>query len=234
MKIIPSLILRYTLTTLALISVLNGAPVELVDIEGRKVVAEIVSQQGDRILIRKDDGKEYLFPVTKLTKETRDLLTEKIKEIDRMAEFKWKYHVTKDELTSSSIYFAVVKSINQVSFNFPYEGVQRGKLIQRTHPQHGKDLILQVEKGQMLVRSYEDSTVEVVFDQGSPISYRVSGPADHSTTSLFITDSQGFIESMLKAKKVKLSVPFYQQGNVVFEFNVSEFDSDSYLRLNPK
>ena len=208
---------------------MNGAPIELIDIEGRKMVAEIVSDQGSRVLIRKDDGKEYLLPFTRLTKETRDLIAEKVKENNRIAEFKWKYQVTKDELTSKSTYIAVVQSSNQVSFDFPYEGVQRGELIQRNHPQHGKDLILRVEKGQMLVRTYEDTTVEVVFDQGSPISYRVAAPADHSTTSLFIRDSQRFIESMLKAKKVKISVPFYKQGNVVFDFDVSGFDSDRYL-----
>jgi hypothetical protein len=90
-------------------------------------------------------------------------------------------------------------------------------------------LILGVKKGQMLVRSYEDATVKVVFDEGPPISYKVTGPADHSTTSLFFRDYQGFVGRMLKAKKVKISVPFYQQGNVVFEFNVSDFDSDRYL-----
>ena len=146
-----------------------------------------------------------------------------------LAEFKWKYHVTTDELTSKPTYLSVVQSINQVSFDFPYQGIQRGELMLRTHPQHGKDLILRVEKGQMLVRSYEDTTVKVVFDEGSPISYRVVGPSDHGTTSLFIRDYSGFVSRMIKAKKVKVSVPFYQQGNVVFEFNVSDFDSDRYL-----
>ena len=146
-----------------------------------------------------------------------------------LAEFKWRYHVTTDELTSKPTYLAVVKSINQVSFDFPYQGIQRGALMLRTHPQYGKDLILRVEKGQMLVRSYEDTAVKVVFDEGSPISYRVVGPSDHGTTSLFIRDYSGFVGRMMKAKKVKVSVPFYQQGNVVFEFNVSDFDSDRYL-----
>lgn len=147
----------------------------------------------------------------------------------RLAEFKWKYQVTKDELTSKPTYLAVVPSINQINFDFPYQGAQRGTLMLRTHPQHGKDLIVQVEKGQMLVQSYQDTTVKVVFDGGSPISYRVVGPADHGSTSLFFRDYQGFVGKMLKAKTVKISVPFYQQGNVVFEFNVSDFDSDQYL-----
>lgn len=146
-----------------------------------------------------------------------------------LAEFKWKYRVTTDELTSKPSYLAAVQSINQVSFDFPYQGIQRGELMLRTHPQHGKDLIVRVEKGQMLVRSYEDTTVKVVFDDGSPISYRVVGAADHSTTSLFIRDYSGFVGRMMNAKKVKISVPFYQQGEVVFEFNVSDFDSDKYL-----
>lgn len=150
----------------------------------------------------------------------------------KLAEFKWRYQVSNDQLTSKPTYIAWVKSLNQVSFDFPYQGIQRGQLMLRTHPQHGKDLILQVEKGQMLVRSYEDTSVKVVFDDGSPISYRVVGPADHGTTSLFFRDYHGFVGRMLKAKKVKISVPFYQQGNVVFEFNVSDFDSDRYLDKN--
>ena len=150
----------------------------------------------------------------------------------KLAEFKWRYRVSNDQLTSKPTYIAWVKSLNQVSFDFPYQGIQRGELMLRTHPQHGKGLILQVEKGQMLVRSYENTSVKVVFDDGSPISYRVVGPADHGTTSLFFRDYHGFVGRMLKAKKVKISVPFYQQGNVVFEFNVSDFDSDRYLDKN--
>lgn len=147
----------------------------------------------------------------------------------RLAEFKWRYQVSNDQLTSKPTYIAWVKSLNQVNFDFPYQGIQRGELMLRTHPQHGKDLILQVQKGQMLVRSYENTTVKVVFDNGSPITYRVVGPSDHGTKSLFFRDYHGFVSRMLKAKKVKVSVPFYQQGNVVFEFNVSDFDSDKYL-----
>lgn len=147
----------------------------------------------------------------------------------KLAEFKWKYIVENDDLTSKPVYLAVVQSINQVSFDFPYRGPQRGKLILRTHPQHGKELILKVDKGQMLVQSYEDSIVKVVFDEGSPISYRVVGPADHGTTSLFFRDYQGFVARMLKARTLKVSVPFYQEGNVVFEFDVSGFNADKYL-----
>lgn len=150
----------------------------------------------------------------------------------KLAEFKWKYQVDKDDLTDKPTHIAWVKSINTVNFDFPYQGEQRGELWMRTHPQHGKDLIIRVKKGQMLVRSYEDSKVKVVFDKGSPVTYSVVGPSDHGTTSLFFRDYHGFVARMLKSKKVKISVPFYQQGNVVFEFNVSDFDTKKYLQKN--
>ena len=149
-----------------------------------------------------------------------------------LAEFKWKYQITNDELTDKPTYVAWAQSLNRVSFNFPYEGAQRGKLVLRTHPQYGKDLILRVDRGQMLVRSYEDTTVKVVFDSGSPITFKVAGPADHGSTSLFFRDYHGFVKKMLAAKKLKISVPFYQQGDVVFEFNISDFDTDQYLGKN--
>ena len=148
---------------------------------------------------------------------------------NKLAQFKWKYQVDEDKLTSKSSYTAWLRSINTVNFDFPYQGEQRGELLLRTHPQHGKDLILRVKKGQMLVRSYEDTSVKVVFDQGSPVTYKVVGPSDHGSTSLFFRDYHGFVARMLKAKTVKISCPFYQQGNVVFEFNVSDFDSKKYL-----
>jgi len=151
---------------------------------------------------------------------------------EELARFKWRYEVSPDALTSKPAYHAAVKSINRINFGFPYQGEQRGELMLRTHPQYGKDLIVRVEKGQMLVQSYEDTTVKVVFDDGDPISYRVTGAADHSTTSLFIRDYHGFVQRMVKAKKVKISVPFYQEGNVVFEFNVMDFDSEKYLGKN--
>jgi hypothetical protein len=146
-----------------------------------------------------------------------------------LAEFKWKYRVFDDALTSKPVRQATVTSINQINFSFPYHGEQRGELTLRTHPQHGKDLIFRIQHGQILVNSFQDSTVKAVFDDSSPITYQVAGPTDHSTTTLFIRDYHGFVERMLKAKKLKMAVPFFQQGAVVFEFNVMGFDADRYL-----
>lgn len=212
---------------------------------------KVLGIEGDRLKVAYMDGNDSLpytntsieADILKHREEVRKLEAERVARDDqkqkddqarlemdkKLAEFKWKYRVTNDELTSKPTHFAVVQSINQVNFDFPYKGLQRGELVLRDHPQHGQDLILQVQKGQMLVRSYEETTVNVVFDEDSPVSYSVIGPSDHGTTSLFFRDYSGFVRRMMKAKKVKISVPFYQQGNVVFEFIVSDFDPRKML-----
>lgn len=196
--------------------------------EELRSIREKVNQREKEARAKREAERQAEFDRNELARKNQARL-----EMEEMlAEFKWRYQVTTDELTSKPSYLAGVKSINQVNFDFPYRGAQRAELQMRTHPQYGKDLILGVQKGQILVRTYEDTAIKVVFDDGSPVTYMVVGPADHGTTSLFFRDYHGFVRRMLKAKKVKISVPFYQQGDVVFEFNVSDFDSEKYIGKN--
>ena len=132
------------------------------------------------------------------------------------------------------IHQAIAVSTNMVKFEFPYNGLQRGTLLLRTHPKSGKDVILSIERGQFLVRSYEDSKALVRFDDGEPIGYAVVGAEDHSTDMVFFRDYQSFVERMLKAKRVRVSVPIYRQGSPVFEFEVSGFDAEAYLEKRTK
>lgn len=146
----------------------------------------------------------------------------------------WRFDHSDYEMSKGRIHHAATTSSNTVNFGFPYGGAQRGTLFLRTHPKYGKDVVLSIERGQFLVRSYEDSKALVRFDDGDPITYTVVGAEDHSTTSVFFRDYQGFVSKMLKAKRVRISVPVYQQGSPVFEFDVSGFDSRSYLEQNDK
>jgi hypothetical protein len=141
----------------------------------------------------------------------------------------WRYSHGDDEMSKGRVHHAMVLSSNTVEFGFPYRGAQRGSLMLRTHPKYGKDLILRMERGQFLVRSYEDSKALVRFDDGDPISFKVVGPEDHSSTTAFFRDYPGFVERMLKAKRIRIAVPVYQQGSPVFEFDVSGFETDAYL-----
>lgn len=132
-------------------------------------------------------------------------------------------------MSKGRVHQATTISTNLVEFGFPYRGPQSGTLTLRTHPKHGKDVIFSIERGQLLVRSYEDSSALVRFDDSDPISFKVVGAEDQSSTSAFFKDYQGFVSKMMKAKRVRISLPVYQQGSPVFEFDVSSFDADSYL-----
>lgn len=143
----------------------------------------------------------------------------------------WSYRHEEDPMSGKTSHVAGVMSTNQLEFDFPYNGPQYGQLFVRTHPQHGKDIIVQIEKGQILCRSYEDCTVRVRFDDAAPMSWSAVGPADNSNESVFLRNYAGFMKRLTKAKRVRIALPVYQEGEPVLEFDVHGFDAEQY---NPK
>lgn len=140
----------------------------------------------------------------------------------------WHYTGEKDPMGKGTTYWASVQSSNTVSFGIPYSGPQHGTLTLRTHPRYGKDLLLNIERGQFLCSSYDGCTVLVRFDDKTASRYSATGAADNSTNVLFISNYSRFAGEMLKAKRVRISAEAYQEGSPVFEFDVSGFDVSKY------
>lgn len=140
----------------------------------------------------------------------------------------WTYESSKDPMSSGTSYVAQVTSNNTVKFDFPYGGEQHATLTLREHPRFGKDVILGIERGQLLVYSYEESQVLVRFDEGPSRKFLAVGPEDNSSTSAFIKGYDRFIRSMRKSKRVRISVNVFQQGAPVFEFDVSHFEPSKF------
>jgi len=141
----------------------------------------------------------------------------------------WSYDQSEDEMAEGKISQAHVSSSNTVNFGFPYSGAQHGTLTLRSHPRYGKELIFQIKQGQILCNSYETCKVLARFDDNEAIGYEGVGAADNSTETVFIRNYSSFIEKMLKAKRVRVSVEIYQEGSPVFDFDVSDFDQAKYL-----
>lgn len=141
----------------------------------------------------------------------------------------WKYASFDDDMSGSKYHLASVTSSNRVNFQFPYSGLQRGTLTLRTHPRHGKDLMFSIEQGQILCRTYDPCRILARFDDGGPTTFSALGAADNSTETIFIKPYFGFVEQMLKSQTVRIEVPFYQEGQQVFTFDVSAFNQDKYL-----
>lgn len=122
------------------------------------------------------------------------------------------------------IHVASIESSNTISLDFPYSGAQHGTLALRQHPQHGKDVYLRIERGQLLDSDY-NSPVLVRFDNDRPISFTSTGPSDHSTETLFLGGNAfaAFSNRLKTAKTVRIEAPIYQGGNQVFVFEVEGF-----------
>lgn len=140
----------------------------------------------------------------------------------------WHYASREDAMTGKTQFSAMVASSNTVDFGFPYNGEQHGRLTLRIHPQHGKDVIFRLDKGQILCPSYEGCQVQARFDDGKPVRFAATGAADHSTEMVFIDDYAGFVSRLKKAKRVRLAIEVYQNGRPAFDFDVSGFDTAQY------
>lgn len=140
----------------------------------------------------------------------------------------WNYSTFADEMGKGVTNSASVASSNTVEFEFPYAGPQHGLLVIRSHPRYGKDVIFSIEKGQVLCRSYDPCTVLVRFDDGKAQTFSGVGAEDNSTEHVFIQNYDRFIQKMLKARTLRISVNIYQQGAPVFEFDVSDFDQSKF------
>lgn len=50
------------------------------------------------------------------------------------------------------------------------------------------------------------------------------GPADNSSTSIFLRNQAGFVQKLRGAKVVRLQVHVYQEGAPIFEFQIGGLD----------
>jgi hypothetical protein len=131
----------------------------------------------------------------------------------------WRLDTSEDQMTGKPIRSAYAISLNSLALDFPYRGLNYGQLTVRQHPKYGLDVIVSVEKGQLLCGSYDGCTVQVRFDDAPPANFSANGPADHSTTSLFLSNPKRFIAGASKAKHIRVAFSMYQSGTQVLEFS---------------
>jgi len=140
----------------------------------------------------------------------------------------WTYYVVEDKMSGRAARQAAVKSTNTLEFRFPYQNPQHATLLLRAHPRYGKNVIVEIERGQFLCPSYDGCAVLVRFDEGSATKYSAFPPADHSSDAVFIQNYQSFVSRMLKVTRVRIEAEFYQEGSPTLDFDVSGFDEAKY------
>lgn len=135
----------------------------------------------------------------------------------------WIYRSEKDSMGRGEIKWAQVKSINSFEFEFPYQGEQYATLELRKHPKYGRDVILSIERGQFLCGT-QGCKVEVSFGDGKPVTFNAVESEDHSTTYLFLRNSDKFVAGLKKVDSIAIESTFFRQGTRVMRFSVSKLD----------
>lgn len=135
----------------------------------------------------------------------------------------WEYTQETDPMTSKAAKYAKLLSENSLSLDFPYAGKNYGQITVRQHPKWGLDVLVQVEKGQMLCHSYDESCkVTIRFDDGPPQRFGGAEPEDNSSTVIFLRDEARFLKEASKAKRILVQATFYQNGEQLLEFKTDK------------
>lgn len=134
----------------------------------------------------------------------------------------WQYDESIDKMSGKATNSASITSDNSLDLAFPYGGRNHAYLTVRKHPQYGLDVILQIQKGQILCSSYSGCPIQVKFDDAPPVKFSGTGSADHDSKVVFFKDANRFISQATKAKKILVQANLYQAGAPVLEFSMSE------------
>jgi low affinity Fe/Cu permease len=135
----------------------------------------------------------------------------------------WTERTSKDEMTDETNVWMSLLSDNEYEFDFPYNGGSKLQIDVRYRKQDGTQVILTLSKGQLQTTGFDNGHKVVVrFDEDAPMSFTTSEPSDYSTSYLFLNNPRKFINRAKTAKKIKIQVPVYDEGQPVFEFSPAE------------
>lgn len=129
----------------------------------------------------------------------------------------WIHNKSKDEMSGEERTYIYNNSLNTVNFNFPYEGVQRGRL----HVFSVNQFAFTIEKGQIVCQGgseYGTCSVFVKFDDGDTKFIKAKTPG-YESDSIIFTDPD-FFNNLKTSKKIKIQPYVFQNGFPVFIFDV--------------
>ena len=134
----------------------------------------------------------------------------------------WNYEEEADRMSGKKAKYAQTESDNSLNLRFPYQGKNHGVVQVRQHPQYGLDVILIVDKGQILCSQFSSCNVTIRFGDGKPMTFEGSPSADNDSKVVFLKNPRRFINEAKKHKNFAVQLMMYQAGNQVLEFSVPE------------
>jgi hypothetical protein len=134
----------------------------------------------------------------------------------------WKYLEETDQMTSKTTSSSILRSNNSMSLDPPYSGENFATLVVRKHPRYGTDVIFKIDQGQIMCSTISGCPIKIRFDDGAPMNFTGTEPADNDPTVVFVNEEQRFISAASKAKNILVQANIYHNGAPVLEFYSSK------------
>jgi len=228
------MIKRIGATTLIALGLWGCAPsmekeIEQCNLGVRKACGELAEAGNSGTKVTTEIGKKILQEELAQIKARAAELERKKAETARIEAEKatwgqWDYSVDEDMASGKRGKSATLLSENQLNLGFPYEGEQYGRLMLRQHPRYGFDVIISIQKGQILCSEYSNPYVLVRFDNGPVQKFECAEPEDHDSTYTFLRNEESFESQVKYAKMAYITLTLYQEGSQTLKFKVKGFD----------
>lgn len=140
-------------------------------------------------------------------------------EREEKEEGNWQYSTTYDKMDDRTDYFARCVSTNEAEFEFPYQGGSRFIITIRNQGKDN-DVMIYVTRGQFM-GSVLGGQLKVKFDKNKPEKYAYQAPTDASSDVIFVSSADKFINKLKTSQKLMVETEFYNEGNVIMEFDIS-------------
>lgn len=136
----------------------------------------------------------------------------------------WHVNTTTDPMTDKSIIVANLRSQNDVTFDFPYDG--GSYMVMNIRKMDSKiDVYFEISKGQFVCNEYQGSnTLMIRFDNEDAKNYITVESSTHDSDVLFIKSQSAISEiyaKCLSATSIKVKANFFSEGSRIFDFKVN-------------
>ena len=135
-----------------------------------------------------------------------------------------------DKMEGTVTNYTRQRSTDWNSFKFPYEG-KTYAYFQINDDGHAT---FEIDRGQIQCSSYNGCSLKIKIDNQKPIyisaAQNNNGKSDYvsictgTDPGTYYCNGKSFIKSLKGAKKILVEAQVFQEGNPVWEFDVSEFE----------
>lgn len=133
----------------------------------------------------------------------------------------WDYGVRKDKMDGDESRYAQVKSLNVVTFEFPYQDADNRAILRLWQRDSKLDgIFLGVQKGHFTCHR-DECGVRVKFDDAKPSIVMAMERGNGVYDWIILKAGPEFVEKLKKSKKLMIEAIFYRAGTRVMEFDVA-------------